>query len=111
MDRRQAAGLNAGQTWGVPWPQGAVPRKQAFRAKAADGSTVALQTWPLAYWPDGSLKWTAHAVGAGEIGARLTIEPGKAGADAPGVRVTESPAAIEVSTGRRPGASPATARP
>ena len=24
-----------------------------------------MQTWPLAYWPDGSLKWTAHATGAG----------------------------------------------
>ncbi|TCS16644.1 Tat pathway signal sequence domain protein [Caulobacter sp. BK020] len=91
--------LNAGQTWGVPWPQGTYPRKQAFRAKAADGSAVALQTWPIAYWPDGSLKWTAHAVGAGELGAGLTIEPGKPGPDAPGVRVSESPAAIEVSTG------------
>ncbi|KRA62426.1 Tat pathway signal sequence domain protein [Caulobacter sp. Root656] len=91
--------LNAGQTWGVPWPQGAHPRKQAFRAKGADGSPVALQTWPIAYWPDGSLKWTAHAVGAGPLGASLTIEPGKPGPDAPGVRVTESSGAIEVSTG------------
>ncbi len=95
--------LNAGQTWGVPWPQGAYPRKQAFRAKAADGAAVALQTWPIAYWPDGSLKWTAHAVGAGALGAGLTIEPGKAdpkaSSGAAGVRVTESPAAVEVSTG------------
>jgi hypothetical protein len=91
--------LNAGQTWGVPWPQGAYPRKQAFRARSDKGAAVALQTWPIAYWPDGSLKWTAHAVGAGELGARLTIEPGKADAGAPGVRVTESPAAVEVSTG------------
>ncbi|SFK02505.1 Tat pathway signal sequence domain protein [Caulobacter sp. UNC279MFTsu5.1] len=98
IDGRPPA-LNAGQTWGVPWPQGALPRKQAFRARSADGGAVPLQTWPLAYWPDGSLKWTAHAVGAGDLGARLTIEPGKPDPVTPGVRVTEGPTAIEVSTG------------
>jgi hypothetical protein len=91
--------LNAGQTWGVPWPQGAQSRKQTFRAKGENGAAVPLQTWPLAYWPDGSLKWTAHAAPAGDLGARLTIEPGKPEAGAPGVRVTESPTAVEVSTG------------
>jgi len=95
----QAPGLNAGQTWGVPWPQGAFKPKQAFRARDAAGAEVALQTWPLAYWPDGSLKWTAHAVGAGEVGQKLTIEPGKGAAPAAGVRVTETAAAVEVSTG------------
>src|SRR5205807_772309 len=24
-----------------------------------------VQTWPLAYWPDGTLKWTGHALPAG----------------------------------------------
>ena len=24
-----------------------------------------MQSWPIAYWPDGSLKWTAHAIAAG----------------------------------------------
>ena len=91
--------LNAGQTWGAPWPQGAFTRKQTFRARSADGAAVALQTWPIAYWPDGSLKWTAHAVPAGDLGKGLTIEPGKPDAATAGVRVTESPAAVEVSTG------------
>lgn len=94
-----APALNAGQTWGVPWPQGAYRPNQAFRALGAGGAAVPLQTWPLAYWPDGSLKWTGHAVGAGTLGERLTIEAGKAAAGPAGVRVVETAQAVEVSTG------------
>ncbi len=53
-----------GLTWGVPWPQGLYGRTQAFSAIGTDGRNMPLQTWPLAYWPDGSLKWTGHAVPA-----------------------------------------------
>ena len=35
-----------------------------FVLSAADGKTISVQTWPLAYWPDGSLKWTGHAIEA-----------------------------------------------
>jgi hypothetical protein len=84
VDRRRAAGPERRPDLGRALAARArYPRKQAFRARSADGAAVALQTWPLAYWPDGSLKWTAHAVGAGELGARLTIEPGKPDAGAP----------------------------
>jgi hypothetical protein len=79
VDRRPAAGPERRPDLGRALAAGRGSRKQTFRAKSADGAAVALQTWPLAYWPDGSLKWTAHAVGAGELGARLTIEPGKPG--------------------------------
>ncbi|MGW6500383.1 exo-rhamnogalacturonan lyase family protein [Nonomuraea angiospora] len=66
-----------GTTWGVPWPKGAVAKEQAFALTAADGAAVPMQTWPLAYWPDGSLKWTAHAVGPGTPAAETyTLRPG-----------------------------------
>lgn len=52
-----------GTTCGVPWPMGACGRDAAFSLTAEDGAQVPVQTWPLAYWPDGSLKWTALAVG------------------------------------------------
>ncbi|CAG9226747.1 conserved exported hypothetical protein [Paraburkholderia tropica] len=59
-----------GATWGVPWPRGAVDARSAFDLRLAprgspDASSrdrVALHSWPLAYWPDGSLKWSAHAL-------------------------------------------------
>ncbi|EWM18813.1 hypothetical protein KUTG_09117 [Kutzneria sp. 744] len=54
----------SGSTWGVPWPRGQVAKGTTFALATADGASVPVQSWPLAYWPDGSLKWTAHATGA-----------------------------------------------
>ncbi|MGW5640957.1 exo-rhamnogalacturonan lyase family protein, partial [Streptomyces sp. NPDC003832] len=35
---------------------------QAFSLTTASGQEVPVQTWPTGYWPDGSVKWTAHAI-------------------------------------------------
>src|SRR6516162_729410 len=43
-----------GVSWGVPWPQGKVRKDQAFTLTTADGRSLPLQSWPLAWWPDGS---------------------------------------------------------
>ena len=53
-----------GVSWGVPWPKGTVHLRDPIVLKGADGKELRLQTWPLAYWPDGSLKWTGHAISA-----------------------------------------------
>ncbi|MBD1551275.1 Tat pathway signal sequence domain protein [Pseudomonas typographi] len=52
-----------GVTWGTPWPRGHVAAGSSFGLHGGDGSAPVLQSWPLAYWPDGSLKWTGHALG------------------------------------------------
>ena len=59
-----------GATWGVPWPQGRVPRDAGFELRAGDRAGPTVQSWPLAYWPDGTLKWTAHALPPEASGAR-----------------------------------------
>src|SRR5262245_13928411 len=51
-----------GTTWGVPWPRGEHARNTSFALRSAGGDAVPVQSWPLAYWPDGSLKWTGHAI-------------------------------------------------
>ena len=53
---------HAGCTFGVAWPEGEHAADQAFNALDTTGASVPVQTWPTAYWPDGSLKWTAHAL-------------------------------------------------
>lgn len=55
-----------GVTWGVPWPKGVLTRTEPLALFAQDGAAVPLQTWMLAYWPDGSVKWTAHATVAND---------------------------------------------
>src|SRR5262245_17187468 len=53
--------VDGGVTWGVPWPRGALKANTPFALRDVAGTEYASQSWPLAYWPDGSLKWTAHA--------------------------------------------------
>lgn len=59
----------SGATLGVPWPKGEVPGNASFRLGSDSGEAVPSQSWPLAYWPDGSLKWSAHAIPASEAPA------------------------------------------
>lgn len=92
--------LLTGATFGVPWPRGALPRDQAF-VLSGDGQDLPCQSWPLAYWPDGSLKWSAHALPPMDAAPeRLRLRPGSSGATG-GKRVTlkESPDAIVIDTG------------
>ncbi|RKO81315.1 Tat pathway signal sequence domain protein [Pectobacterium parmentieri] len=65
-----------GVTWGVPWPQGAVRSDSDFALYDAQQQAYSLQSWPLARWPDGSIKWSAHALG-GDAAPKdgLTLRP------------------------------------
>src|SRR4051812_13824975 len=64
--------IETGVSWGVSWPRGEVPPGQALSLSNAAGKAFPLQQWPIAYWPDGSLKWTglATVVGADAVGLR-----------------------------------------
>ncbi|KQV61155.1 Tat pathway signal sequence domain protein [Pelomonas sp. Root1217] len=96
-----APALPLGATLGLPWPRGQHKKGQDFHAVDAQGRPLPLQSWPLAWWPDGSLKWTAHALPAGvDAGATPSIRPGK-GAAAAGAKVTVSEQTdfVEVDTG------------
>lgn len=94
-----APALMGGTTFGVPWPRGALRKDQAFALTGAGGE-LACQSWPIAYWPDGSLKWTAHALPAqGALPGRLQLRPGKARLPAQALAVSEAPDAIVVNTG------------
>lgn len=49
--------LSTGVSWGVPLPEGKIDPSTSFSLKDAGGQALPVQSWPLAYWPDGSLKW------------------------------------------------------
>ncbi|PBK94821.1 hypothetical protein ARMGADRAFT_67922 [Armillaria gallica] len=55
--------LPTGTSFGIPWAQGQIDRTTPI-ALTSSGASIPIQTWPLAYWPDGSLKWTGHALAA-----------------------------------------------
>jgi len=85
-----------GATFGVPWPRGQL----RSTAKALDFKLAnqPIQSWPLAFWPDGSLKWTAHALAGGVPAGELKLESGKPSA-AGGLSVRQSATQIVISAG------------
>src|SRR6185369_10375025 len=70
LDRTPPA-LTSGVSWGVPWPRGTVRREQTFSL-----GNLPLQSWPLAYWPDGSIKFTAFATVAGSTSTNANLTTG-----------------------------------
>jgi hypothetical protein len=93
-----APGIETGVSWGVPWPRGAVRPEQAFALSANDGKALPLQSWPLAYWPDGSIKFTGFATVTGATGP-FRLAPGTPAATS-AVKVTQTPQAIDIDTGK-----------
>jgi hypothetical protein len=53
-----APSMDLGHTFGAAWPRGALPRSTSFAMNTA----IPVQSWVTATWPDGSIKWTAHAL-------------------------------------------------
>lgn len=89
-----------GLSWGVPWPRGSVPRRSSFAARGADGKPLPMQSWVTAWWPDGSVKWTGHALAAGAApGQELRVAPGRQPKPQSPVSVRETPTGIEVTSG------------
>ena len=94
---------DAGVSFGVPLARGSVPKEQAFALSTSDGKSLPVQTWPLAYWPDGSIKWIGVATVAGPgspHGAILSAGlPATAAASGPVVRVVRGETTVDIDTG------------
>ncbi|CAH1220575.1 hypothetical protein PAECIP111891_05056 [Paenibacillus allorhizoplanae] len=90
-----------GITWGIPWREGELGRDESLRLETDDGQdAVPVQSWPTAYWPDGSVKWSAHAAtvlpGSGE---GFAIRKGSGQDPVHRLLVTETDDVISLDTG------------
>ncbi|KAI2604058.1 uncharacterized protein GGS25DRAFT_506684 [Hypoxylon fragiforme] len=101
--------LNSGTTFGLPWARGKYPANgTAFTGSGGDGTEVPLQSWVTAYWPDDSIKWTAHALsGSGTVYDEYRITASAAtgsnptnSSSASGLTVSESESEVTVNTGK-----------
>lgn len=64
-------------TFGVPFDAGAVTTGSSL-ALASGSSEFPTETWPLSYWPDGSVKWAAVAGTVPAGASPLCVRIGKA---------------------------------
>lgn len=96
----QPPSSHEGQTWGYPWPRGTHYSEVGYRLLDGNGRSVPVQTWPLAWWPDGSIKWTAHAIPADmALTGPLRLEPGRPATVGDAVTVSERNGSIEIASG------------
>ncbi len=97
LDGRPAA--PTGTAFGLPWPRGQLSTSTAFALTGDDGTAVPVQSWPLAYWPDGTLKWTGHTIGADTPAAAYHLSPGPPAAPAQPVAATRDGNEITLANG------------
>jgi hypothetical protein len=89
-----------GVTWGIPWAEGVLKRNEALALIGAEGEDVPIQSWPTAYWPDGSVKWSAHAASiAGGGSGSYYLSKGAPAAPEASVNVGENEDSIVIDTG------------
>lgn len=95
--------LSTGVSWGVPLPEGKLSPSTGFSLKDSRGQALPVQSWPLAYWPDGSLKWVGLCtVVDSNAGTAFELEPEKSPLVYPlntKIEVTETKNDVLVNTG------------
>ena len=64
-------------TFGCMWEMGEIPEKSiattTYRCISESGEEVQLQSRVTAYWPDGSVKWTAHSADSSKLGKNIEV--------------------------------------
>jgi hypothetical protein len=99
LDDTAPAFLPGGTTWGFPLPRGAVSDASELRLRDDDRALPA-QFWPLATWPDGSLKWAGAALGATPAPPALpVVTTGTDDVPGGGVTVSEEEDAVVIGNG------------
>lgn len=87
-------------SFGCMWKRGKCGADTEYicRREGEEGE-IPLQSRITAYWPDGSVKWTAHTADAELLGERIEVFPGKSKAFA-GLQYQEAESEIRIRAGR-----------
>ena len=71
MKRQERVGYT---TWGCMWEKGRCGRDTAY-SLTSGGRRVPVQSRVTAWWPDGSVKWTAHTADAALLEDEIEVTP------------------------------------
>lgn len=87
---------NGYTTWGCLWDKGECRKDTEYICRNENGEVVPLQSRVTAYWPDGSVKWTAHTADSTLLGEKIEVLPREPLMDCgeknpeSGIRITET---------------------
>lgn len=62
-------------TWGCMWEKGECTGETEYYIKCKAGEELPMQSRITAYWPDGSVKWTAHTAEAALLEQEIEVIP------------------------------------
>ena len=72
LEKRQKDGYT---TWGCMWKQGQCKKDTLYLLKSGDINNLPMQTRITAFWPDGSVKWTAHTADSRLLEDQIEVTP------------------------------------
>jgi hypothetical protein len=74
LPNRQKSGYT---TWGCMWEKGQCTKDELYLLKSGHQHNLPMQTRVTAFWPDGSVKWTAHTADATLLEEEIEVLPAK----------------------------------
>jgi hypothetical protein len=87
--------MPVGVNWGTPWVKGELLRDEMLML-----DDKSIQSWPMAFWPDGSVKWTGHAAVFGSGSASTyELQRGVPVSTEPKINLEEHAEWIQIDTG------------
>lgn len=60
-------------TWGCVWEQGKLHEDSEYLLENEEGTRIPVQSKITAWWPDHSVKWTAHTADAARMGSSAKV--------------------------------------
>lgn len=66
-------------TWGCMWERGTCSKETEYHLFDGEGELLPMQSRVTAWWPDGSVKWTAHTADASDMGDEIEVLPAVSG--------------------------------
>lgn len=73
MKLHKLMGTTGYTTFGCMWEKGSVSPESSYECVLENNEKAALQSRITAYWPDGSVKWTAHTANAEKLSDTITV--------------------------------------
>lgn len=97
LENRSKSGFT---TWGCMWERGTVKTDTPFVLTNSDGSKQPVQSRVTAFYPDGTVKWTAHTADASLLTDKIEVLPGLPEKTQNHIKIEKTAGKIKIDAGK-----------